>query len=361
MILDATHVLRLLSLAREIGKDRPLHDVHVSPWEVVFDRFSYRPDPGAPGVHRATDDEYVPPKVGPLRVEEASEPAARRSVPAAFSLLMYRRSYAHVGPRVMGDHLALAGLARCLLIPVLRPTAEPDRAFRLMFDLYRDDPRFTFAYCPPRGVSEADLVLEIDRLLARHPLRALKFNANVQGIDLAREEGREHVRRLLSACRATDLPLLVHGGVSHVLEDPSGRAFASMDNLASFEWRQAKAPVVLCHAGMFGCTADEVDGLLPRLERLLAANDNLFVEVSGLGFDALEAVLDRIDGERLVFGSDGLYFPPWSAVVRVLHAYERLKRNVGDEFVRMAGTNPARHVFREPRPSRLATAGGGNR
>ncbi len=363
MILDLPEVERWLSLARELGRSRPLYDVHVSPYEVIFDRFTYREDPRHPGVLSLSDadDEYVPPRAGPLRIEEASVPPGRPAVPGALSLMMYRRCFAHVGPRVLGDHMALSGISRCLLVPVVRADGGGAESFDRRFAPYRGDPRFALAYCAPRGVEADRLIADVRRIGAEAPVRALKVNPNLQGVDLASEPGRRHVEQLLLACRATGLPLVLHGGVSTVLEDPRNRAFASLDNLLTVEWRQAGAPVVLAHAGMFGCPADEVSRLLPRLHRLLAENENLLVDVSGLGFDALSAVLHAVDVGRIVFGSDALYFPQWGAVVKVLFALKRLGRAVEEEFVRLAGSTPGRHLFGEAAPVGRDGAGTGER
>ncbi len=361
MILGQGEVERYLALAREVGRTRPLYDVHVSPYEVVFCRFAYRRDPARPGVYGMDGPDYVPPHPRALRVEDGASPSGARPVPSEFSLLMYRQCYAHVGPRVLADHMALCGIRRSLLVPVLRAGGDEAAPFELMFDLYRDDPRFAFAWCPPRDLPAEALAADLRRLDARFPLRAVKLNPNIQGIDLAEEAGRERVARVLLACRATGLPLMVHGGVSRVLADPRGRAFASLENLGSVEWRQGGIPVVLGHAGMFGCAPDEVGRLLPRLQRLMAENGNVLADVSGLPFEALCAVLREADGDRLLFGSDALYFPQWSAVVKVLFAFERLGRRAGDEFLRLAGTNPERHLFREPQPAGSPTAGTGER
>jgi predicted TIM-barrel fold metal-dependent hydrolase len=268
-----------------------------------------------------------------------------------------RRQYAHVGPGVIADHMDLCGLSRCLLVPVVRRGADPAEQERLAFDLYAPDPRFALAFCPPPPGTAAEAMESIQAARARHPIRAVKVNANVQGLDLASPAGKASLAHLLSACRALSLPLVVHGGVSRLLEDPRGRSFASLENLESFAWRAAAVPVVLCHAGLFGCPSAVVEALWPRLARLLAQNDNVLVDLSGLSAATLRVVLERVDPGRIVFGSDALYFPPWSAVVRVLFTLEQLGLPVESTFAQLAGANPERHLFGGANPAQSVSDG----
>jgi predicted TIM-barrel fold metal-dependent hydrolase len=348
MILDKARVASLLAMAAELGRERTLYDVHVSPYEVIFCDLAYRPHPEHAGLHSLEGARYRPPRAGSLRIEdvEATErKVSRAEVPSELSTMMTRRQYAHIGPRILGDHMALSGIARSLLIPVVRPGGDPEEQTRLMFAVYGGDPRFAFAYCP-RGLDSAQQACaEVREVARRYPLRALKMNANIQGVDLASTPGRESLVNLLAACRDNRLPLIVHGGISRLLKHPEGRAYASLPQLASLPWGAAEVPVVISHAGLFGCSASEVEALLPTLLALLERCDNLLVDISGLSVTTLCAVLERVDPGRVVFGSDALYFPQWSAVVKVLYALERIGLPVQDTFATIAGTNPARHLF----------------
>jgi len=356
MILDLPRVERYLSMAQILGQAQPLYDVHVSPYEVIFCEFEYWPNPEEDGVHSLDPGccAYRPQRPGPLRVDEGAEgrQAERPEIPTKLSLLMCRRHYEHIGPRVLGDQMALSGISRSLLIPVIRKDSDRSEQRRLMFDIYADDDRFGFAYCaccPPSAVDPTGTVADIRDVAARHQLRALKVNPNIQGIDLSTHDGRRRMEIVLAASRTTGLPMIVHGGISRLLKDPRCRAFARLENLLSVDWRSAEVPVVICHAGLFGCPSCDMDALMPKLEQLLARNDNVLVDISGLPVGTLRAVLTRIDGERIVFGSDALYFPQWSAVVKLLYALEQNGQPVEEMFVKVAGTNPSRRLFREAR------------
>lgn len=348
MILGRAKVEAYLALAREVGRSQTLYDVHVSPYEVIFQALEYGPNPEHEGLRSLEGAGYRPPRPGPLRIEDAAaadEISTRAEVPRKLSMMMMRKQYAHIGPQVVADHMTLSGIGRSLLIPVVRRGGDPAEQARLMFELYGDDPRFDFAYCPVSLGSEAEAIAEVRSVAAVHPLRALKINANIQGIDVASPGGRACLEHFIAAGRALALPLVVHGGISRLLEDPAGRAYAALDSLAVVDWRASGAPVVLSHAGLFGCSSAEVAALLPTLEGLLAVNSNVLVDISGLSVPTLCALLGRIDLARVVFGSDALYFPQWSAVVKLLHAFDRLGLALPETFGLVAGTNPARHLF----------------
>jgi predicted TIM-barrel fold metal-dependent hydrolase len=350
VILDRARVESYLALAQRVGRQRTLYDVHVSPYEVIFHELDHGPNPDHPGVYSLEGARYRPPRPGPLRIHDAQASdklSSRAEVPRELSMMMMRKQYAHMGPRVVADGMALSGIGESLLIPVWRPGADPDEQARSMLEIYGDDPRFAFAYCPALPADEAAIVAEIRAVTAAHPLRAIKINANIQGIDLSSSQGREAMERLMAACRSTALPMIVHGGISRLLPDPAGRAFASLDKLAALDWQAAGVPVVISHAGLFGCSSSEVEALLPVLTRMLDRHERLLVDVSGLSVPTLDAVLGALPPSRMVFGSDALYFPQWSAVVKLLHAMDRRGMPVEETFATVAGDTPARHIFHQ--------------
>jgi hypothetical protein len=103
---------------------------------------------------------------------------------------------------------------------------------------------------------------------------------------------------------------LVHGGRTHTGLDAGARDYACIQHLAGIAWREAKVPVVIAHAGCFGCALDEIEReVLPRLDAMLAANDNLSVDLSAPEHDVMALVLARVGIDRVLFGSDALYEP----------------------------------------------------
>ncbi|MCX5744253.1 MAG: AMP-binding protein, partial [Proteobacteria bacterium] len=326
----------------EVGDSRPLYDVHVSPYEVIFDAFAYHAEATSPGVYTMSDEPYHAPEVGPLRVVAAPP---HRDVPMALSMVMYRKLYAQIGPRVLADHMVHSGIRTSLLIPVVPAGSDGAEQFRLMFELYpTGDGRFAFAYCPPASVPTDELLAEIRRVAARYPLTALKVHPNLQHLDLTSTDGRDRLDVLLVACAATHLPLMVHGGLSTVHAVSGATTYATLDHLMTIDWRRAGVPIILGHAGLFGHAFDDSTALLAKLQRVLSANDNVVVDLSGLGFDTLCKVLGEVDHDRIVFGSDALYFPQWAAVVKLLHALETIGVAAQDTFAKLAGTN-AEHAL----------------
>ena len=101
-------------------------------------------------------------------------------------------------------------------------------------------------------------------------------------------------------------------------------------------------PVSIAHAGCYGYSLDEMrETVLPALDAMFAANDNLLADVSALEHDALALVLQGAPHERLMFGSDALYEPPWSALVKLACALEASRLDLESTLLAMAGRNPA--------------------
>lgn len=349
MALDQARVEYYLQVARAISKVRPLYDMHVSPYEVIFCQYEYQPNAEHAGVYSINPQPYRPPKTSVIKLEKSTHRHDKSpQVPSKFSLMMYKRYYAHIGPRVFADHMKLSGINRNLFIPVVQPDCDGREQFRLMFDLYQDDERFYFAYCPPKSVAAKDLLRNIQSVVAQYQVKAIKINPNIQEVDLSLPAGQEWAKHLFYACQALKLPLMIHGGISTVTSRDCACGFATIDNLLPLPWCDIKVPVVLSHAGLFGSRSSELDILMPKLLCILENNSNVLVDISGLHFDILCAVLEQIDHDRIVFGSDALYFPQWSAVAKVLHALDITSNKAEESFVQIAGTNPEKLLLTVP-------------
>jgi predicted TIM-barrel fold metal-dependent hydrolase len=350
MILPKEEVLKYLDCVKSLQKVCPLIDIHVSPFEVIFNSFHYVPSPYYEGVHSLDSGRYRPPSVGPLKVEaRLSKSSAERhdSVPAKLSLMLYRQFYAHIGPRVLGDHMRLSGISRSLLLPVVHADSDGEEQFRLMFKIYSEDRRFILGYCIPNTVSNKDILPVVKAAVSKYRIGAIKLHPNITEINLSAAGGKKRVENILEACRVTGLPLIIHGGISPVLKNRNSRGYASLSNLRQIDWSITSAPVVISHAGIMGHSLHEISDLMPLLRGILSTHSSVMVDISALDLSALCLVLEKIDRDRIVFGSDAFYFPQWSAVVKLLHALKATVSDTEEAFIKIAGENPAQNVFRE--------------
>jgi len=348
MILSKEQVGRYIDCVKSLKKVCSFTDIHVSPFEVIFNAFSYAPNPYYKGVYSLDGTSYKPPSIGAFRIETCSAkslPEKSKCVPAKFSLMLYRQLYRHIGPRVLSDHMSLSGISRSLLLPVVQPDSDGEEQFRLMFNIYSGDERFRLGYCIPNTVSNEDILPHVKGAVAKYKIRAIKVHPNITEIDLSTTEGKRRVESILEVCRITDLPLIIHGGLSSVLKNPSSRGYAALANLCQIDWGITSSPVVISHAGMMGHSLSEISDQMPLLRRILSSHGNVMLDMSALDLGALRLILKKVDRDRIIFGSDAFYFPQWCAVVKLLHALEEATSDMEEAFIGIAGHNPAKYIL----------------
>lgn len=339
-------VRECLEGVRRSNQGRLLFDVHVHPFDVIFQSLRYQRRPDQPGVWEHDDSPFLAPEVGSVRLRgPAVAPVSYR--PALFMLIV-RRLYRHTGPRVLAEQMALAGIDRTLLLPVAPATGTNDWEMDVLHEMFADDPRFLVAASVPNSVATSGIAQFISRSVATRSVRAVKLHPAITGIDLGSGPGRERAEAILDGCREGGVPLIVHGGRAYPVLDPKVELYASIQNLAGIRWRDAKVPVAIAHAGCYGCALEEMKRVvLPALDAMLSANDNLFVDLSALEHDALALVLEHVAVDRILFGSDALYEPPWSAMVKLMNALRSTRMDPEDSLRKIAAVNPSRFLSTE--------------
>jgi len=343
-MLDVARVERYLSSARETGQSCRLFDVHAHPFEVFYDGLPYEPDPECPGVHGASPRRpYAPPSAAPVRLNPAGEMAQGRQVSLAWGKQKTRQAYRHMGPTVFFDQMKLCGIHTVLLHPVVSPEAVGDGHMQRLAEVYGARDRLLFSYCIPNDVADEGIGHALTRAVAEYGVRAVKLHPNRTGLALASRAGAARMERILDACNRLKMPLLVHGGRSSILEEAGTAENATIDKLEGVDWGISRQPVIIAHAGAYDCRLQDVEAnVLPSLQKLLGRHPHLMVDISGLGFDLMHAVVKRVDVDRLLFGSDALYAPMWRQVVIAMHAFSVLGRDAQHGLARIAGANPAR-------------------
>lgn len=348
---------RYLALLGELRSSCRFHDIHVHPYEVLFDRFSYESDPCTPGVLSLAGTCYRGPALAPFRFPEApccdeEHPDSQRL--QEISVMLLRKVYGSVGARVFADQMKLSAMDRVLLLPVAPASCEPahfESRMRWVRELYPDRDRFWIAGCLPAALEGEEIGAYAAALKERYGIRALKCHPVVSGIDLGTAAGKGWLEQMLIACRDLGLPLLVHGGRNNPYWGGSRGDFGSIRHLREIDFSLSGHPVILAHAGLHRCSTREIgEQGLPILAKMLNRHANLCVDISGLGFEPLKLVLKSVQRERILFGSDALYVPQWEAVAMTLQAIEDLGLNLEESFVQLASSNPSRIIFKDQEP-----------
>jgi predicted TIM-barrel fold metal-dependent hydrolase len=343
MTLDTEGVREILRTVTAAKGTRCFFDVHVHPFDVVVEDLGYRPDPTQSGVFGLGAAPYSPMGLGPVRI---GAPVAPETLTRGGLLLLQRRMYRHTGPAVLGHQMALAGIDRALLLPVAPLTGDGEAQMDTLGAIFGADSRFACATSVPNSVANAGIGEFVAAEVRRRGVAAIKLHPPITGVDLGSAAGRERTEAILDACASHRLPLVVHGGVSRFARDPQAASYGSIDRLRDIRWGAGRAPVVIAHAASYGCSLREIEQeVLPDLARMLSTHDNLLVDVAALEHDALVLVLQRVDRDRVLFGSDALYDPSWSMMAKLVSALRTCGSDVEDAIAAIASDNPSRTVF----------------
>lgn len=339
-MLAPEEVRRTLDRIASVTADCEVQDLHVHPFDVLLGEMRYPSRDDRPDLFSASATEYVPPQVGSLRITPAPA-GGDASLRAKFFLLTVRRLYAHTGPAVLADQMALAGVSRCLLLPVAGPRCEDP--FPLTAEVFGSDPRFLLGYSPPADLPIDRIADVVGQVKAAHTVRALKVHPGVSEIDVGQESGVARVEAVLEASRVHDLPVVIHAGSSPYVRNRDAMEYGALRHLRNVDWTVTDRPVVLAHAGAFGVSGVALtDDVLPLLQRMLDRFEHLMFDVSGLEAETLETVLGRVGHDRALFGSDALYYAQWETAVTLAHALERTGADLDAAYRTVACRNPAR-------------------
>jgi predicted TIM-barrel fold metal-dependent hydrolase len=215
----------------------------------------------------------------------------------------------------------------------------------LMNDIFGGDERFELGYCVPNEVDLESIDLKIKENVRRYGIKILKIHPNITEINLDSILGVERVETILESSQKNKLKVIVHGGRSPILKNEGAVSFATMKNLEKIDWSITSEAVTIAHAGAFGCDTLEIKGeVLPKLKKMLAKYDNLYVDLSGIEFGDLCLILKSLDTDRIVFGSDSFYEYQWKGLVRLFAALQTSSSRVEESFLKICSLNYS-HLF----------------
>jgi predicted TIM-barrel fold metal-dependent hydrolase len=326
------------------------YDMHVHPYEVMFDKFTYTGDSSLPGVLSLAGKSYTEPFIARFQFPEMNsdfidpEPLRR----ARMSLIQLSRNYGNVGEQVFIDHMDLSCVDKVLLLPVAADNGDFESRMRWVTQMYGSNDRFLIGGSVPGSIDAIQLSPYISALKNDYDIKAMKCHPVVSGIDLSCRAGREWLETLLSSCHESGLPLVVHGGRNNPYWEGERGNFGSLDYLEAIDWSISEEPVILAHAGFHRCSTYEIEiELMPKLKKMLGAHPNLYIDISGLGFEQLKLVLRSVDIERILFGSDALYISQWGAMAMTMHAFKELGMPMEECLVKVASINPGKTIFKD--------------
>ncbi|MBE0575207.1 MAG: amidohydrolase family protein [Desulfuromonadales bacterium] len=348
-MLRAAQAEDYLSRIRQIKSVHTLVDMHVHPFEVVFNDLSYQKNSSMEGVYSSREASYSPPGIAEERSADDLPASCRRLISETVRhrclRIAMQQLYKHTGTKVLTDHMDLSGIDQVLLLPVSRPGSSPDTQLEMMARMFGGDPRFLFGYSVPNAVNYDDLSAVIATAVERYGIKAIKIHPAITGIDPKTPSGRARIEKILVACHENGLSVIIHGGRSPDVVTPVSADFGELARLELVDWSLTDTAVVIAHAGVYGYEQVQIEPVVKTLRRILERHDNVMIDLSAVQHATLCRLLKEISADRIVFGSDSLYFPQWRCLAALYHALEETCAGAEESFLKIASTNPQRIIM----------------
>lgn len=357
--MDRKHVEHTLNLIKEIKGSCIFYDVHCHPFEVMDGPINYVLSSRCNGLFSSVSAEYTAPALSDLdlkKQQKAPSCGHDKSILDKMLQLNRRRIYAHNGPKVFSDQMALSGIDRVVLLPVITDEQSANQQLQLLSDMFSDDERFLFGYCVPNDIPVNDIAEHIKQVVNQHSVVVLKIHPSFQGIDPSRSEGKGRIESILAASKEESLKVVVHGGLSPDCKNPDAVAYGTVGNLRHIDWSITPETVVLAHSCSYGYSPREVGmDVLPSLNKLLSRYVNLVVDTSALEVDSLSLIFRTTDIDRICFGSDALYENQWAEMVKMWSALQQSVTNPEASLLKVASFNPGKVFFEQDFVARISS------
>ncbi|MBT8386432.1 MAG: amidohydrolase [Ignavibacteria bacterium] len=348
-MLKHKEIIKHIEHLRQIKKNYKFYDCHVHPFDIIFKQPEYHRNSFKKGIYSTDDTEFEPPQLSDISLKNGIQESGIKNFDLIYKLIMAsgKNKYRHIGPTVFTAHMDMSIIDEVLFLQVAPKKGDIEKEMQMMYEMYANDSRFNLSGCVPNRVENDDIYGYVKNMKSQYAIDALKLHPIITGIDLSAKRGKERVESMLSACHKLKLPLLVHGGTSFLYHNKPEAMFSRIENLETIDWGISNQTVIIAHAASYDCDLTEINEvILPKLKKLLDKYPNLVIDISALGFSALSAVLKKIDIERIIFGSDALYYNQWPAVLKLYHALTEITAHADDDFLKIINANLTHFLFK---------------
>jgi hypothetical protein len=347
-MIDIAQINKYFEMCRDLHNSYEYLDIHVHPIDIVTGQLNYLPNKNIKGLYsRKESSEYFLPKIEPIHCE-AVKPQnnnCAENIRRKIELLMSRKRYDNIGPKVFEDLMTLGGIDKVLFLPVAPCEGNVEEQMRMLMEIYGNNNKFQFAYSVPNDIEDDHIYGTLKNAVSRYGIKAIKIHPNITGINLATKMGIERTEALLSASSRIKLPVIIHGGKSSFLEDKNAREYAVTANLENIDWSLSDSPIVISHAGCYGVDQDEMGSVvLPKIKNMLRRYENILLDTSGIDMQCLTLVLRNVDSDRIVFGSDALYHAQWVGIIYLIESIKRVYRNIEEILLKILSTNASKII-----------------
>lgn len=238
--------------------------------------------------------------------------------------------------------MQLSEVDRILLLPVSGEGMPMDEQMSMMAEMFGDNKRFAFGYSVPSDIENSQIGVAIEDAVRQYDVKAIKIHPAISDINLQKRDGLERVESILRVCHEHGLSVVIHGGKSPDIAAAEKSVFGELSCLERVNWSLSGNPVVIAHAGVYGCSENVMEPLVKSLCNIMLKHDNVMVDFSGVHYKNFKVLLNSVDPDRVVFGSDSLYYRQWESIVLLYHGLKHFFSNADEQFLKIACINPTR-------------------
>ncbi|MFA6146767.1 MAG: hypothetical protein WC899_00975 [bacterium] len=349
-MISLDEVKAYLDFVKEVKKDYNVIDMHVHPYEMMLGGIKYIQNSQYEGLYSTNGSKYECPVLSYINEDREMERKYQTfssKIIEKTAILSLRRTYHHTGPKVFYDHMCLSGIDKILLLPVFGPDESDATVMEEMKYMFGNDERFLIGYCVPNAINNNDIVNNIKYNIDKYNIIAIKIHPNRTAIDISTENGKDRIEHLLEASRDTNLCVIIHSGVSKNSFNGESNLYSKITDFLDINWNITKEPVVIAHAGVYGHNINDInESIMPNVKKLLNKYDNLLIDIAGLNIESISVIIKNIDVDRILFGSDALYYYQWKAIVSLVHSLKNSNRNYEEDFIRIVSKNPEKYIIK---------------
>ena len=336
---------KYLQIALDLKKNYKFFDLHVHPYEIFREANNTFQN-----VKKIYKDNCETEKKGKQIIEDLifDEEGKYNKISNIFMkndalAQKFAKLYDYASPNLFKLYMDMSLIDKILFLPVALPIVKLNRQITQMNRLFGKDERFYLGSGIPSNLSNSGVYSYLREKKYKYDIKAVKVHPNVSEIDLFTKNGIERIECILYACDKLKLPLIIHGGRSPsiLLKNKKAAKYSIIENLEQIDWGISNYPVIIAHACSYGYEKYEMEKtVLPRVQNLILKFKKLFVDISGLNIEQIGKVLENLEIDRIVFGSDALYDSQWAGIVKLLYC---LKENdLEESFLKIVSFNPSK-------------------
>jgi len=329
----------------DMKRNLKFYDVHVHPFDVLYDDHIYKKIDDN-GLYCSNNLEYKKQEYYPVKIEQETDELSNGKTGKIFEkmiIMKVNKIYAHAGPKVLDDVMKMSRIDNVFLLPVAGYIDTNNNRIENIKGIFGFNEKYVIGYSIENKLSNDYIEKDIRNNILLHDIKVIKIHPNITGINIGRQDGIERIEKILIAANMHKMIVVIHGGKSNINKYSNMSEYSVMKNLRKINWNLTRYPIIISHAGIYGYNKqDDCNENMALVEDLMEKNDNIYVDIAGLGIKMLKELFARLNNEKVLFGSDSFYYEQWREVLKLFYILKEKHHNYESYFVRVMNKNPSK-------------------